>query len=143
MLCPWGILFDGGHDALLGSDLIAFNLHYAEISWETEFLVKRGRHGLQFMQPSSAHDCCIRGWHVYHQIFSLLPDWSLVNCHCDPAHWPNAFPRKSYQWSVVGLEVRLYETESVKQVWVHYFRTTALIYQHSLDIRISNSQFNY
>ena len=29
---PLGILFDGGHDALLGSDLIAFNLYYAKIS---------------------------------------------------------------------------------------------------------------
>ncbi len=43
---PLGILFDDGHNALLGSDLITFNLHYAEISQETEFLVKKGRHGL-------------------------------------------------------------------------------------------------
>ena len=77
--------------------------------------MKRGRHGLQFMQPSSAHDCCIRGWHVYHQIFSLLPDWSRVNCHCDPAHWPNAFPRKSYQWSVVGLEINITNSRKPKE----------------------------
>jgi hypothetical protein len=66
-----------------------------------------------------------------------------VNYHCDPSHWPNTFPRKSYQWSVVGSEVRLFETESVKQVWVHYFKTATLIYQHSFDIQISNFQFDH
>uniref|UniRef100_A0A2N9IMF5 Uncharacterized protein n=1 Tax=Fagus sylvatica TaxID=28930 RepID=A0A2N9IMF5_FAGSY len=55
------MLFDGSHDALLGSDLIALNIHYSKVNWEMEFLVKRGRHGLQFIQPSSAYDGCIWG----------------------------------------------------------------------------------
>ncbi len=45
--------------------------------------------------------------------------------------------------SIVGLEFELFETETVKQVWVHYFRTAALIYQYSFDVRIPNSQFDY
>jgi hypothetical protein len=36
-------LFDGSHDALLGSNLIALNLHYSEFGWEAKLLVKKAR----------------------------------------------------------------------------------------------------
>ena len=87
--------------------------------------MERGWHGIQSMKPSSSHDRCIGGWHIYYYEFGFQTNWSSMNSQRNPAHWLSALSQESKQGGVVGLKIGLFETElstlAEKSIFFIYF----------------------
>ena len=42
----------------------------------------------------------------------------------------------------IQLEIRLFKAEAMEKVWVHDLLAASLVYEHSLDVRVTNSQLD-